>query len=82
LGIPYCFTAIVSGSGCGKSTLVSLLLRFYDADSGRIMLDGHNITEFDPTWLRQNIAIVPQVSEQIFVSAQITIRIYSGATAV
>jgi len=52
--------AVVGASGSGKSTLMHLLLRMYDIDSGNIQLDGHDITELDPTYLRQNIAIVPQ----------------------
>ena len=52
--------AIVGPSGAGKSTILSLVLRFYDPDSGRITLDGVDLTAADPEALRQRMAIVPQ----------------------
>jgi len=52
---------VVGASGSGKSTIASLLLRFYDPTDGVIQLDGNRLTEIDSTWLRQNVAIVPQV---------------------
>jgi ATP-binding cassette subfamily B protein len=52
--------AIVGPSGAGKSTLFSLLLRFYDPDSGAIRLDGQDIRDLAPKDLRSRIAIVPQ----------------------
>ncbi|MET0169828.1 MAG: ABC transporter transmembrane domain-containing protein, partial [Aliihoeflea sp.] len=52
--------AIVGPSGAGKSTLFSLLLRFYDPDSGSIHVDGVNVAKADPAELRARIAIVPQ----------------------
>ncbi len=52
--------ALVGQSGSGKSTIVSLLLRFYPLDQGRIKVDGKNIDEYDITRFRENIAIVPQ----------------------
>lgn len=54
------FVAIVGPSGSGKSTLLSLIERFYDADSGRILLDGESIYEMDRRVLRQQIAYVEQ----------------------
>ena len=53
--------AVVGGSGSGKSTLTSLLLRYYDPEEGEILVDGMNIRELNPTWLRQQIGIVSQV---------------------
>jgi ABC transporter fused permease/ATP-binding protein len=52
--------ALVGPSGAGKSTLVSLLLRFYDPDRGRILLDGRDAREYDLLELRGQMAIVPQ----------------------
>ncbi|MDQ2632216.1 MAG: ABC transporter transmembrane domain-containing protein [Pseudomonadota bacterium] len=52
--------AIVGPSGAGKSTVFSLILRFYDPDSGKVVIDGVDISEADPAALRGRIAIVPQ----------------------
>ncbi|MEG8202972.1 ABC transporter transmembrane domain-containing protein [Pseudomonas sp. 5FOS] len=52
--------ALVGPSGAGKSTLFDLLLRFYDPQQGRILLDGRAITELDPAQLRQQFALVAQ----------------------
>ncbi|MFJ4456658.1 ABC transporter transmembrane domain-containing protein [Pseudomonas sp. NPDC089392] len=52
--------ALVGPSGAGKSTLFDLLLRFYDPQQGRILLDGQAVTEFDPDQLRQQFALVAQ----------------------
>jgi len=52
--------ALVGPSGSGKSTIASLLLRFYDPDSGKIAFDGKDGREYDLTQLRNNMAIVPQ----------------------
>ncbi len=51
---------IVGRSGAGKSTLVSLLLRFYDLESGRILIDGQDIAEVTQGSLRANIGMVTQ----------------------
>lgn len=52
--------AIVGPSGAGKSTVFSLILRFYDPESGRVAIDGVDLREADPAAIRQRIAIVPQ----------------------
>ncbi|TIV88189.1 MAG: ABC transporter ATP-binding protein [Mesorhizobium sp.] len=52
--------AIVGPSGAGKSTVFSLILRFYDPETGRVAIDGVNLREADPAAIRQRIAIVPQ----------------------
>lgn len=52
--------ALVGPSGSGKSTIASIILRFYDPQSGEIKIDGKNINEYGLTELRENMAIVPQ----------------------
>jgi ATP-binding cassette subfamily B protein len=52
--------ALVGPSGAGKSTAFQLLLRFYDPQGGRILFDGVNIAEIEPTEYRKNIALVSQ----------------------
>lgn len=52
--------AIVGASGAGKSSLVKLLFRFYDPQSGRICIDGQNISSVNPDSLRRVIGVVPQ----------------------
>ena len=52
--------ALVGPSGAGKTTILQMLLRFYDPESGRILLDGVAINEMSQKDLRQRIALVPQ----------------------
>jgi ATP-binding cassette subfamily B protein len=52
--------AIVGPSGAGKSTLFALLMRFYDPDGGRVLVDGVDIRRVDPQALRARIGLVPQ----------------------
>jgi ATP-binding cassette subfamily B protein len=52
--------ALVGPSGAGKSTLFQLLLRFYDPQRGRILLDDVDLAEADPLEVRHRIGIVPQ----------------------
>jgi ATP-binding cassette subfamily B protein len=52
--------ALVGHSGAGKSTIVSLLLRFYDPDAGRVLIDGRDAREYPLHDLRSQMAIVPQ----------------------
>jgi ABC-type transport system involved in Fe-S cluster assembly fused permease/ATPase subunit len=53
-------TAVVGRSGAGKSTLARLLFRFYDVQSGQILIDGQDIRQVQQASLRQSIGIVPQ----------------------
>jgi ABC-type multidrug transport system fused ATPase/permease subunit len=50
-------------SGSGKSSLLSLLLRYFEPSSGRILLDGVDIRSLDPRWLKAQIGIVTQVGQ-------------------
>ncbi|CAI0469187.1 unnamed protein product [Linum tenue] len=52
--------ALVGSSGSGKSTVVSLIERFYDPESGQVLLDGHDIKTLKLRWLRQQIGLVSQ----------------------
>ena len=52
--------ALVGRSGSGKSTLASLLTRFYDIDSGEILLDGHDLRDYTLASLREQVALVSQ----------------------
>jgi len=52
--------ALVGPSGAGKSTLTALLLRFYDPESGQLLIDGRNAQDYPLSWLRGQMAIVPQ----------------------
>ena len=53
-------TAIIGGTGSGKSTLVNLIPRFYDAESGRVLVDGVDVREIPQEELRAKIGFVPQ----------------------
>ncbi|KAJ6170993.1 hypothetical protein N7470_000060 [Penicillium chermesinum] len=52
--------AIVGPSGCGKSTILRLLFRFYDTQTGRILIDGQDIKDVTLDSLRKAIGVVPQ----------------------
>lgn len=58
--VPGQFTALIGGTGSGKSTLVNLLPRFYDVDSGHILIDGADVRELTQEDLRARIGFVPQ----------------------
>ena len=52
--------ALVGENGAGKTTLVKLLARLYDPSEGHILLDGHDLREYDPAELRQEIGVIFQ----------------------
>ncbi len=52
--------AIVGPTGAGKTTIVKLLMRFYDVNSGSILIDGHNIKDFNRSELREMFGMVLQ----------------------
>jgi ATP-binding cassette subfamily B protein/subfamily B ATP-binding cassette protein MsbA len=54
--------AFVGPTGAGKSTLLNLLTRLYETDSGRILLDGHDVKTLSKEWLRDHIGYVTQES--------------------
>ncbi|MCH6265438.1 ABC transporter ATP-binding protein [Neobacillus citreus] len=53
-------TAIIGGTGSGKSTLINLIPRFYDAGSGKVLVDGTDVREMTQELLRKKIGFVPQ----------------------
>jgi ATP-binding cassette subfamily B protein len=53
-------TAIIGGTGSGKSTLINLIPRFYDVDSGGILVDGIDVRRLGQAYLRSKIGLVPQ----------------------
>ena len=52
--------ALVGENGAGKTTIVKLLARLYDPDEGRILVDGHDMREYDLAQLRSNIGVIFQ----------------------
>jgi ATP-binding cassette subfamily B protein len=58
--VPGEVTAIIGGTGSGKSTLVSLIPRFYDIDSGHLLIDGIDVREMSQEHFRSKIGFVPQ----------------------
>ncbi|KAG2332628.1 hypothetical protein Bca52824_003808 [Brassica carinata] len=52
--------ALVGPSGCGKSSVISLIQRFYEPSSGRVLIDGKDIRKYNLKSIRKHIAIVPQ----------------------
>ncbi|CAF4435914.1 unnamed protein product [Rotaria sp. Silwood2] len=53
-------TALVGSTGSGKSTCISLILRYYEPSSGRITIDGRQLTDYNVRQLRQSIGVVSQ----------------------
>ncbi|HEX5546349.1 MAG TPA: ATP-binding cassette domain-containing protein, partial [Ktedonobacterales bacterium] len=55
-------TAIIGGTGAGKSTLISLIPRFYDVDSGRVLVDDVDVRTISQEELRAKMGLVPQTA--------------------
>ncbi len=66
--------AFVGPSGAGKSTTFQLLLRFYDPESGRVLVDGVDVSQADPLAVRSRIGLVPQDTVLFAASARENIR--------
>ncbi len=71
---------LVGRSGAGKSTLVNLLLRFYDLESGKILIDGQDIFQVTQESLREHIGMVTQDTSLLHRSVYDNIRYGSGNT--
>src|SRR5260370_12184179 len=72
--------AFVGPSGAGKSTTFQLLLRFYDPDSGRVLIDDRRLADLRPEDVRAQIGLVPQETVLFGASARENIR-YRRPTA-
>lgn len=68
--------ALVGQSGSGKSTVVSLIERFYDPQTGEVLIDGINLKEFQLKWIRSKIGLVSQ--EPVLFTASIKDNIAYG----
>ncbi len=66
--------AVVGPSGAGKTTLFQLIQRFYDPDSGRVLIDGVPVRDADPAEVRRRIAMVPQETVIFAASARDNLR--------
>jgi ABC-type multidrug transport system fused ATPase/permease subunit len=66
--------AIVGESGCGKSTVLQLILRFYDATSGRVLIDGMDVRDLSLIDLRSQISYVPQMPVLFSMSIRENVR--------
>jgi len=69
-------TAIIGGTGSGKSTLINLIPRFYDVDSGQVLLNNVDVKQINQSELRSKIGIVPQ--KNVLFSGKITDNIRFG----
>lgn len=69
-------TSICGRSGSGKTTIATLLMRLYDPQQGSVLMDGRNLRELNPTWLRRHIGAVNQ--EPVLFSGTIRDNILYG----
>ena len=68
-------TALVGASGSGKSTVLDLVQRFHDVDEGCVTLDGSDVRELEPRWLRRQIGVVEQEPVVFALSIRDNIRL-------
>ena len=66
--------AVVGPSGAGKTTIFQLAERFYDPQSGRVLIDGVDLKDADPADIRQRIALVPQETVLFAATARDNLR--------
>lgn len=66
--------AFVGHSGCGKSTIVQLLLRFYDVNEGKVLIDGRDIKDYAPSFIHRSIGVVQQDSALFTLSVKDNIK--------
>ncbi|HVO18807.1 MAG TPA: ABC transporter transmembrane domain-containing protein [Anaeromyxobacter sp.] len=71
--------ALVGPSGAGKTTLGALLCRLYDPLAGAVRVDGRDLRELDPAWLREHMGVVPQ--EPVLFSASVEENVRYGRPA-
>ena len=69
------FVALVGGNGSGKTTLIKLLCRLYDPQKGRVLFDGHDAREYDPTEYRRQFSVIFQDFVQFAYSGRDNIRL-------
>ncbi|TFG62323.1 MAG: ABC transporter ATP-binding protein [Spirochaetales bacterium] len=69
-------TAIIGGTGAGKSSMLNLIPRFYDVESGAVLIDGVDVREMSQEYLRSKIGFVPQ--KAVLFSGTITDNIRFG----
>ena len=65
-------TAIVGPTGAGKTTIVKLLMRFYELNAGSIYIDGHNITEYTRSGLRNMVGMILRITKPLQIAHCIT----------
>jgi ATP-binding cassette subfamily B protein len=71
--------ALVGPSGAGKSTVFGLILRFYDPNTGRVLIDGADLRHCDPLQLRRAVALVPQ--DPVIFATSVTENVRFGRPA-
>ncbi len=75
------FVAIIGPSGCGKTTLASLLVGLYAPTSGRILYDGRDVQQLDPSCLRRELGTVRQDTALFEMSVSSNIALFDPSTA-